>query len=63
MKICRCNWKCLVAAMFVALTIAAPSGLMAQQTSAVNGRITDVPGAAIANADVSVAPWTPAMPG
>jgi hypothetical protein len=63
MKICRFNWKYLLVAVAVALTTAAPSGLMAQQTSAVNGRITDVPGAAIANADVSVAPWTPAMPG
>src|SRR5215831_8065647 len=35
----------------------------ASQTSSVNGRVTDAQGAVIANADVTLGAWTPAMPG
>src|SRR5499426_3939683 len=33
------------------------------QTSSVNGRVTDVQGGVIANAEVTLGAWTPAMPG
>ena len=35
----------------------------AAQTSSVTGRVTDAQGAVIANAEVTLGAWTPAMPG
>jgi hypothetical protein len=41
----------------------AEPGAAAPQASPVNGRITDTQGSVVANAEVSIAPWTPAMAG
>ncbi|HYR86374.1 MAG TPA: carboxypeptidase regulatory-like domain-containing protein [Terriglobia bacterium] len=49
----------------VALTASAEAAVPASspQGSALNGRIVSVQGGVVANADVSLGPWTPAMPG
>jgi hypothetical protein len=39
------------------------AGGVAAQAAGVNGRIVNGQGGVVANADVSLAPWTPAMPG
>src|SRR5262245_22959482 len=66
-NICRFDWRLpmVCAAVVLTLVIAIPSGLFAQQNQAtsVTGRVTDNQGAVVANADVTVAQWTPAMPG
>jgi hypothetical protein len=41
----------------------AQAGAPAAQSSSVGGRVTDAQGAVIANAEVTLGPWTPAMPG
>jgi hypothetical protein len=66
MNIFRFDWKYVSATAAMVLITLASSVVTASavpQNSAVNGRVTDVLGGNVANADVSVAPWVPAMPG
>src|SRR5437867_10337500 len=53
---------CATAAVALAASAAPVQGASAQASS-VNGRVVDAQGGVVANADVSLGPWTPAMPG
>jgi hypothetical protein len=58
-------WRCFaVIVLPAAVAVASNAGAQAPaQTSSLNGRVTDPQGGALANAEVSLVPVTPAMPG
>src|SRR5262249_11579287 len=55
--------SCIALVFTVALTGPTRATAQAGQGSALNGRVTDSTGGALRNAEVSLVPVTPAMPG